>query len=149
MWDVRLKFKVDFYVKFWSWSLKFKLKFSIDFCIWSLSFVKLMFLVVSFLIPPAKDSWPCLWWFRQIFLELNSDRPILLTDTDIYRYQYRYIGIGILISVSVYRYRLRKTITFHIGIGIGYYKIQISVSVKSIKPFVEKTFFCYKSKYKF
>ena len=36
-----------------------------------------------------------------------SDRPILLTDTDIYRYRYRYIGIGILISVSVYRYRYR------------------------------------------
>ena len=36
----------------------------------------------------------------------GSDRPILLTVTDIYRY--RYIGIGILISVLVYWYRLEK-----------------------------------------
>ena len=80
------------------------------------------------------------WGDRQSDI-YTSDRPILLTDTDIYRY--RYIGIGILISVSVYwyQYQLEKIIKYHID--IGNYKIQISVSVlvESIKAFVEKPLF--------
>ena len=69
---------------------------------------------------------PCvLQWLK------DSDRPILLTNTDIYRY--RYIGIGISVSVSVF-VSVRKIIKYYIGIG-KYQNSNIGIGIGMCKRY--------------